>query len=697
MAPTPNDFPRYLVPGHEKEMQTVRDIYWLHYPGSGPKSTMWDEWLPMPGLWPAVDSDGFATRMRDEWAKALSGRILDSDGYVATQQHPSIAHQLGWPFPFWNQGVGGMGWHFSFQNTVGPPWRQGELNKPDDWTLEGAKPLRVSDDGWELKLTQPKAAALTPLHEIDTFQAPFMQLRWKAKGLDHARPFLEWRSKGQPFDAERRMYFEPAADSTVFSMVPMFKHPKWTGTIEQLRIGFDNETSSADVTIQAFFTQYDTRHNINGLVFVLGCSDYYKWTGDINFLRKNMNRMRTALHYVMTEHQALQRKMVYTSNWFGHDGQSGLEITKDGKKVVHSGRGIGNNYWDLMPFGGLDAYATIRYYAALRAMADIELTVKRHPEWDIPTSVMTLDSDFLMKHAKEVRAEGNKHFWNAKTGRFAACIDSQNKQHDYGFTFLNLESIAYGFASAPHAKQIMDWIDGDRSVDGDTSQGADIYHWRFGPRATTRRNIDWYTFGWTGPESIPWGGQIQDGGAVFGFTFYDLMARLEVNGPDDVWSRLQEIIGWFQDVQQAGGYREYYKSAPRGATLQGGGTAGGLGVDHEFFESVLAPQIMLQGFLGFMPTVDGFVVNPRLPASWPELTINRIHYRQTVLQIKATPNEIRITADPGMDDPCFVWSPGADWTASSPGKSSQPVRQDNGSWKVDWQAAKEITFSKGRK
>ena len=184
---------------------------------------------------------------------------------------------------------------------------------------------------------------------------------------------------------------------------------------------------------------------------------------------------------------------------------------------------------------------------------------------------------------------------------------------------------------------------------------------------------------------------------MFGFTFYDLMARLEVNGPDDAWSRLQEIIGWFQDVQQAGGYWEYYKNAPGGATLQGGGTAGGLGVDHEFFESVLAPQIMLQGFLGFMPTVDGFVVNPRLPASWPELTIDRIHYRQTVLQIKATPNEIRITADPGMDDPCFVWSPGADWTASSPGKSSQPVRQDNGSWKVDWQTAKQITLSKGRK
>ena len=33
-------------------------------------------------------------------------------------------------------------------------------------------------------------------------------------------------------------------------------------------------------------------------------------------------------------------------------------------------------------------------------------------------------------------------------------------------------------------------------VEGDTSTGPDIYHWRFGPRATTRRNLDYYFWGW---------------------------------------------------------------------------------------------------------------------------------------------------------------------------------------------------------
>jgi hypothetical protein len=41
----PDDFPRFQVPGHEKEMETVRELFWLHYPGAGPKATLWDEWL----------------------------------------------------------------------------------------------------------------------------------------------------------------------------------------------------------------------------------------------------------------------------------------------------------------------------------------------------------------------------------------------------------------------------------------------------------------------------------------------------------------------------------------------------------------------------------------------------------------------------------------------------------------------------
>jgi len=170
-------------------------------------------------------------------------------------------------------------------------------------------------------------------------------------------------------------------------------------------------------------------------------------------------------------------------------------------------------------------------------------------------------------------------------------------------------------------------------VEGDASTGADIYHWRFGPRSTTKRNVEWYVWAWYRPESIPWGGQVQDGGAVLGFSYFDLMARLKVLGVDDAWERLQAILHWWADVEAAGGVDAYYGDPSRG-TLQGGPRGpGGLGIDYEFMESVLVPQVMLYGFAGARPTADGLVVRPNLPSEWPSLTITRVHFQDRVFDL----------------------------------------------------------------
>ena len=249
-----------------------------------------------------------------------------------------------------------------------------------------------------------------------------------------------------------------------------------------------------------------------------------------------------------------------------------------------------------------------------------------------------------------------ERFWNEKTGRFVAAIDREGVAHDYGYTFLNTEAIYHGFATDDQAKSILAWIEGERTVAGDTSTGADIYQFRFGPRSTTRRNVDYYFWGWSAPESIPWGGQVQDGGAVLGWSYHDLMARLRTRGPDDAWRRLREIVAWFDDVQSEGGYRAYYRESARG-TLQGSNTAGGLGMDAEFVESVLVPQVMLRGFLGFEPTPQGFRLNPRLPEDWPSLEIRGIHFHDAVLNVAASRDDITITATTAPAEPMMIELP----------------------------------------
>lgn len=697
LAAPPADFPRFTVPGQQQDLDAVRDLYWLHYPGSGPKATLWDEWLASPALWPAVETGGQAQAFRDQWAQALAGRIIDADGYVATHQHGSIAHPLGWPFPFWNQGKGGMGWHFSFENTVGPPWRKDTLDKPDGWATDGVEDAAVRDAGWNLRLAAPRATVTTPTVVIDTLQAPFVQLRWKAHGLGNARPYIAWITKDDPvFSSARRVYFPPVeSDAMRHEAIPMFHHPLWKGEITALRIRFDNPQAGATATIQALFTQYDTRHNINSASFVDGCAAYFRWTGDINFLRSQINRMREAMRYDMAAFQTLDRNMVVTT-WVGHDGRPGFTVNKDGSKTFHTGHGIGNNYWDLLPFGGKDAYATIRYYAAIRNLAEIERLILLHPEWNIPGGPLAFDPAMLERHAAAVKREGNRAFWNPKTGRFVACVDADGNAHDYGFTFVNNEAIAYGFATPEHAKAIEDWLNGDRTVAGDTSTGADIYHFRFGPRATTKRNVEWYGWYWSGPETIPWGGQVQDGGAVLGFSYHDLMARLETRGPDNAWARLKDVVAWFREVQSAGGYRAYYKDKP-GVTLQGGGTAGGLGLDNEFFESVLVPQVMLDGFLGFRPTGDGFHLNPRLPKDWPSLSVDRIAWHGLTLAVTAAPDAITITKGGVTDEPAWVTLPKGGWRASLDGGAPVTLTsRADGAARLDWSAARTIRFERER-
>lgn len=366
-----------------------------------------------------------------------------------------------------------------------------------------------------------------------------------------------------------------------------------------------------------------------------------------------------------------ENKCVFTP-WVGHGGRSAIEVTPEGKKIIHHGQGIGNNYWDLMPFGGKDCLATIYYFDAVKRMARLERQLVDHPEWNLPDGPLWFDPDDLDRHAAEVKQHAGQLFFNKATGRFIAAIDLDDQPHDFGYTFVNCEAVYYDFATKEQARAILDWISGRRIVAGDTSQGEDIYHWRFAPRSTTLRNTDYYMEGWQNAESIPFGYQVQDGGAVLGFSYHDLMARLAINGPDDASARLAAIAKWFAEVQAEGGYREYYKDPKRG-TLQGGGPPGGLGMDREFMESVLVTQVMLYGFLGVEPRLDGLAIEPKLPADWPQLSIGPIHFHDLVLKITATEKTIRLVAEGQPRRPLSVFLTPGKWSVQPQDAEGQPI------------------------
>ncbi|UCH33657.1 MAG: hypothetical protein JSV65_13950 [Armatimonadota bacterium] len=719
----PPDFPAFVVPGQDRLMAELRELFWTHYERGGPLATLWDEWESGPTLWPAVTTDDRMSTIRDRWRAALLGRDMDDEGYVATHQHGSIAHQQGWPFPFWMQGRHGWGWHFSLHN-VPEGWHGTEPRDQTGWTVEGVRDLGVDDAAWSLELAAPDAAVTTPEMDVHPDDAPFIQIRWAGENLGSAQPYVQWATREHPdFSRERMMHFAPAGAAApsqwalrhapassrdlqqavppafTYTMIPVYKHPAWTGDITRLRICFGNPAPGGKVALQAVFTNYDTRHTINNQNFIRGSAIYFRWTGDVNFLRDNIQRVRLAMRYLMTELGGLEEKCIVVP-WVGHDGRPGFTVKDDGTKEIHTGRGIGNNYWDLLPMGYRDAYATIQYYSALNELADLERDIERHPEWSIPGGPLRLAPDDLTRHAREVKAHASELFWNKETRRFTTGPDIDGRIYDYGFVFLNLEAIHYDFATPRQARDILTWITGKRTVRGDTSQGDDIYHWRFGPRSTTRRNVEYYFWAWSAPESIPWGGQVQDGGAVLGFSYHDLMSRLKWLGPDDCWQRLQQIAAWYSEVQDAGGPREYYKDGTRG-TLQGGGTAGGLGVDMEFFESILVPQIITDGFLGLRPLADGLSLDPRLPKGWPSLAVTGIHWHDLVFDIEATDRRIGLTCRECRDTDTRIVLPAGDWTANAwdrEGRSLGRLRPraagDTSAFQLDWKDIARVAFHK---
>lgn len=666
----PATFPQFVVPGQEKSMALLRDLFHLHYETAGVGSALWYAWIPDASIWIGLSDEPKSNKMAAIWGDKLSEHFMDANGYVSSEMGQNYGHGLGWPFPHWSQ-ADGAGWHFTLSNL--PDMSIFGLKVAEDskgWKLAGLKDCGFDgEDGWLLEVEADGATLETPAINVDSMAAPFLRITCKAEDYNpRANPFVEWTSAETPeFTPKHRVYFTLGETSEhnfhnegkgmVNVMICLSELPDWEEGFAAFRVNF-GDNAGAKVAIRSIITAVDTRHNVNNFTYVKGCSDYVDWTGDFSFLRRNIQRMRLALRWAINEFEIEKFKCVKTS-WIGHDGRSGFDILPDGTKKQVKGRGIGNAYFDLLPFGGKDALATIYAYDSIKCMASLEEQIAAHPEWNIAAGPLAFDPAKLTALAGEMKAAGEQ-FWNPETGRFVSAIDVNGLSYDYGFTFVSLEAIHYGFATDEQARDIMDWITGERIVDGDTSKGEDIYHWRFAPRCTTKRNVEYYGFIWTGPEAIPWGGQVQDGGAVLGFSYHDLMSRLEVYGADNAWKRLTEILAWYGEVKAGGGYRAYYEKIPE-ASLQGGGTAGGLGLDCEFVENILVPQIMLRGFQGLEPRADGISITPNLPSAWPNLTVTRVDFHSMICNFTVANDAIRIDCKKGFRHAFNLYVPQGEW------------------------------------
>lgn len=168
---------------------------------------------------------------------------------------------------------------------------------------------------------------------------------------------------------------------------------------------------------------------------------------------------------------------------------------------------------------------------------------------------------------------------------------------------------------------------------------ADIYSaWRFAPRASTRRNDFWYTFGWSGVET-DYGDQVQDGGTALYISGFDIEARARLSA-DDAWERLLAILERAEEPDRLCGGGPLSRGERPQAMLPGQ-----VGVDVPFPESGLAPNAVLPAFFGLDPRPEGLVIRPNLPGALEFLEVDRLRWRDTVLRVRVEPRKITVTTD----------------------------------------------------
>ncbi|MEA3432572.1 MAG: peptidoglycan DD-metalloendopeptidase family protein, partial [candidate division WOR-3 bacterium] len=353
------------------------------------------------------------------------------------------------------------------------------------------------------------------------------------------------------------------------------------------------------------YLAYDFRHLNTNALFIQAAWNYYAWVGDDGFLNGQVQRLRDAMQY--------QLDWLGGSSEYLINGHNSYDMDHGG---IHN-EDMGSNYWDILPFGGKDAYCSIDFYNSLLAMAQIEYKIGN-----------TTEGDYYSDMAEQAKTAYNDTFWSTSTNRYVGAIDRLGNVHDYGFTFVNIQALAAGIGDSDQANQIYNWLDSN-----------DIYSkWVFAPKSNTSSTKDL----WRIPDNnvYEWEKQIQDGGGNLYVSGYDVIARAKYLGADNAYGRFKDILERYSEPDKlTGGSPTIFNE-----TIQGGSDGpGSLGImSHEFPESGIAGSSFLYAFIGMEPKADGLHISPRLPAGQEYIGAKNINYRGMNLNFHITDTTIKI-------------------------------------------------------
>lgn len=497
--------------------------------------------------------------------------------------------------------------------------------------------------------------------------------------------YIEWRTAESReehgddywFEVSQKEFACAPEEFSSYTMLrtyfPMYLNADWDGKhVTDVRIVLKpkaGKSLSVFGKMNYFYFMGDNSNTVNVGNFIETLEKYVTFNNDTELLKNQITRARRAILYEL-----------YVLN--GKKGYTDLSCYRGRALTQDIGYLNQNGFWDMYPTGNRNAESDAYFYIALKSLArlerflsdagisvDTEASISYIRDGKTKTAVYDETAESLDALAEKVKdtickniSEGG--FWNPETGRFAwAIYDDQPRTGmkggamDYGHTELNLLLIYYGIPTAEQSASIFSWLDGERTVDGDTSTGEDIYLYEFAPRSTTRQNnVDHNSMWAITNGNQGWATSCQNGGTCLFIAYYDLLARADCLGIENAYKRIKSVEKWYEEVLAIGGqgynfYDEYYLNKfffdetgnPDQWTVQGSGSNGAIGIPGEFYESATLYATIPYMFFGLSASeYNTLSVSPELPAGITWFQLDNLRYSDITYSCKIEKNKVVI-------------------------------------------------------
>ena len=338
--------------------------------------------------------------------------------------------------------------------------------------------------------------------------------------------------------------------------------------------------------------------------FPIAIYHYYVWTGDRTFLVEMLPRAELVMDFLL----------------FQMNGSLGIPINTINDGTPENSRP--STYMDQIKSGWKDAWIAVTFYNALQYMVELENVIGNTNKSSVYQSLINKYDQLF-----------DETFWNETMGRYVGWVDRHGNEHDSGYVFVNLETLARGLGDHSKADRIFDWLSkpADPILIGPHNGSTDVYHNVLAARTTTKNvaQSDWD--GWSDPDEgrRPYGGLVESGGTMIWLTYYDIMARLRFNYTDQAFKIFTRMLERMDNDShcltfnyEKGRYRDDF-----------GEDLVQIGSNFPFPESGIAAVAFLHGFVGVQAKTDGLHICPQLPSTldFVQVQVNYYGFTLTII------------------------------------------------------------------